>query len=886
MRRGKNTTKRIGPTNTFIPFRDEDVEQSVLVRFSQVVKRYPDRLAAEAGHHTLTYRELDDASDRIAQTILDKRGPGAEPVALLLDHDVAPIITILGILKTGKFYVALDPTNAHSRLRYILEDTQTGIIVTNRKHYSFATELSPNDCVVFDIDDLGSFNSKTELKTSITPDSLAAIYYTSGSTGQPKGVLNSHRNILHTVREKTNTCHMCRDDRVALLFSYSVSWSESVVFSALLNGGAVFPFDVKSDGLANVADWLLQEEITIFDTVSTVFRNFIKTLSGEEKFPKLRLISVGGETVHRRDVEFYRKHFPKDCLLRLALGMSEASSGVTCIFLDKTSEIKGDIMPVGYPVEGIQIMLLDNDDKDVGCEGVGEIAIKSRYLAPGYWRKPELTAQSFQTCPGEDNVRIYRTGDLGRLSSDGCLFHLGRKDFQVKVRGYRVETAEVERALLNTGTVSQAAVVARPDARSENRLVAYIVCNRTPQPTVTQLRGLLSETLPGYMLPSNFVFMGALPMTVSGKVDFKELPVPDVSRPELDSPFVGPRSTIEKRLADMWGEILDISTIGIHDDFFDLGGHSIHASILFALIEKNFGKKLPLSTLLSAPTIEELAAVLCEEDESGSWSCLVPIQRGGSKLPFFCVHNLTGDVVVYAELARSLGSDQPFYGLRAQGLDGKQKPYTEIEAMASHYIGEVRTVQPEGPYLLGGMCFGGVVAFEMAQQLQAQGSEVGLLVLFDTPCPPISLKQHLYFVIERYTWHLREDTLGIMGRTHHQSRISRQYGHFDRLRSLPNILKILRVDRANNRALRKYRPQCYTGRIVHFLARQPFVPRSPDMRKRWETYTAMGIEEHTIPGDHHTVLGEPHVQLLAKKLDEYLSGVSSQYVEGGKKSHR
>ncbi|UCE20074.1 MAG: AMP-binding protein [Gemmatimonadota bacterium] len=866
-----NVPKRITPTNSFIPFRDEEVEQSVPERFAQIVRRYPDRVAVGSGSQSFTYRDLDKASDQVAQAVFGMGGTGAEPVALLLDHGPMPIIAMLGILKAGKCYVALDATSTRSRLEYILNETQTRTIVTNQRRYSLAAELSPHGCQLLNIDDLEPYNSSQKLDISISPDALAAIYYTSGSTGQPKGVINAHRNMLHSAKLKTNDCHICSDDRVALLFSYSVAWSKALIFAPLFSGGAILPFDIGSEGLKRLSRWLIREEVTIFTTVTTLFRNFIETLTGDEKFSKLRLVSIGGETVHRQDAELYRKHFSQNCLLHIGMGITEACSPMTSIFLDKSTEINGDVVPIGYPLENTEILLFDEDGEEVEHDHIGEIAVKSRYLTPGYWRKPELTAQSFQSCPGEEPVRIYRTGDQGRMASDGCLYHLGRKDFQVKVRGHRVETAEVERALLNIGIISQAAVVTHPDAQSENRLVAYIVCNQTPKPTVTQLRLLLNETLPAYMMPSNFVFVDVLPMTISGKVDFQELSIPDVSRPELDSPFVPPRSSIERRLIEIWSEILNVSPIGVCDDFFDLGGHSISAMRLFTLIEKRFGKKLPVSILFEAPTIEMLSAVLDKEHESGRWSSLVPIQRGGSKPPFFCVHNLSGDVLSYGELARNLGPDQPFYGLRAQGLDGKQKPYTKIEAMASHYIREMRAVQPEGPYLLGGMCFGGVVAFEMAQQLHALGQEVGQLFLLDTSCPPFNLKQRLNFIFERYTRIFREGILDALSRSSPTSCTSKQHGFLKRHRSISDIFQILRVDRANNRALRKYRPQCYSGRLVHFLVSQPLVSVSPDSRKKWETYARGGLEVHTIPGDHHTVLREPHVHLLAKKLKEYLN---------------
>lgn len=867
--------KPIGPHNTFRPFPDEDVEKSVPQVFAQAVSRYPDRLAVKAGRHTISYRELDDASNRIAQAILARRGAGAEAVALLLDHGLAPVTAILGVLKTGKFYVALDPTNAPSRLSYILKDTQSEIIVTDRRNYSLATELSRKKCQLLNVDHLQSSQSQNAPNISISPDSIAAVFYTSGSTGQPKGVIHAHRNFLYPVKISTNFRHMCMNDRVAQLFSWSFSWSKTNMFAPLLNGGMVFPFDLKSKGLEKLAGWLIREEITICDFVATAFRNFIATLTRDEEFPKLRILAIGGETVHRRDIELYREHFSHNCLLQLSMGITETCSRITSAFIDRTTEIQGDIMPAGYSTDGTEIMLLDEGGAEVDSGQVGEIVVKSRYLSPGYWNKPEMTAQTFLPIPGEEGLRMYRTGDLGRMSSDGCLYHLGRKDFQVKVRGHRVETTEVERALVTIEGISHAAVVAHPDPHGENRLAAYMVCRPPFKPTITRLRSLLKEKLPEYMMPSIFMFLDDLPKTTSGKIDIKDLPNPDASRPVLDTQYVAPRTTVEKKLAHIWSGILNVSPVGVGDDFFDLGGHSLSAAQLFSRIEKDFRKKLPLSILFKAPTVEKLAAVLSEKDESESWPIIVPIQSQGSKLPFFCIHDLSGDVVGYAELARNLGSDQPFYGLRAQGLDGKRKPLTRIETMASRYVTEMRSVQPEGPYVLGGMCLGGVVAFEMARQLHTQGQEIRLLVLLDSPCPPFTLQSHVLFQVKRYSWHIRENISGLVRRIYGRAPVPGRLSFIQRLFIFRTTIRKLRVDRANQRALQKYRPQPYPGSIVIFLVNQPLTKYSHGLRMRWKNYAGNGIEVHTIPGNHHTLLREPHVQLLAEKLNEYLSVVQS-----------
>ena len=870
----------IVPDTDSIPFPDEAILGSIPDRFEQQVAQYPNRMAIKSRGRMYTYDEVNRSANRTAHAVLGHNSEGEKAVALFLEHGASPVIALLGVLKSGNMYVPIDPDLPSERISYMFGDSQAKLVITNDKNLSAVQRFVSDTMTIINIDALGDEFSERDPLLPLKPDTLAAVIYTSGSAGQPKGVLSTHCNVLHAIKLRTNHHRICSDDRIALLCSFSFGASRGEIFGALLNGAAVFPFDIspfhpEEEGLSNLADWLIREKITATSFVPTVFRHFVEALTGDEAFPDLHIIVLGGETITRRDLSLFSQHFSDHALLRLSFGMSEACSAVTIVFVDTTTEIHGDIVPVGYPLEDFEILLLNEDGEEVGYDRVGEIAVKSRYLSPGYWRKPELTAECFMSCPGEEGLRMYRTGDLGRMSPDGCLFHLGRKDLQVKVRGYRIEIAEIERALLSIDDVSHAAVVVHPHAHGDKRLAAYIECDKTSRPTITSMRAVLKERLPEYMIPFYFVFVDKLPVTPSGKIDRQALPVPDASRPEIDTPFIEPRTAMEKRLSDIWGDILDISPIGIRDDFFDLGGHSLSAAQVFAHIEGIFRKRLPVSVLFEAPTIEKLAAVLWEEVEVENRSMIVPIQTEGAKLPFFCVHTLTGDVVAYGELARHLGQDQPFYGIRARGLDGKLKPHTEIETMAAQYINEMRRVQPEGPYFLGGMCFGGVVAFEMAQQLHAQGQEIGLLTLFDTPCPPFYFIRHILFQLRRYSWHLKEEALGAIRRVSGHSTVPGKRSLAHRLVSLRTTIRVLRVDRANHCALQKYHPQVYPGRIVHFFRSQYWSRQSQDLRMEWEKYAAGGVEIQTNPGDHHTMLREPHVRSLAEKLRGYLERAQS-----------
>lgn len=415
---------------------------------------------------------------------------------------------------------------------------------------------------------------------------------------------------------------------------------------------------------------------------------------------------------------------------------------------------------------------------------------------------------------------------------------------------------------------------------------------------VDNLRSFLKEKLPEYMVPSAFVMLDALPLTPNGKVDRKALPDPDAIPLLLTrSAYVAPRDELEQTMVDIWQDLLGIKQVGIHDNFFELGGHSLLAVRLFVQIEKRLGKNLPLATLFQAATIEQLANILRRREPSAPWSSLVAIQPNGSKQPFFCVHNLGGDVVSFADLARHLGPDQPFYGLQAQGLDGKQPPHTQIGDMAAHYIKELRCLQPQGPYLLGGMCFGGMVAFEMAQQIQADGEDIALLALLDTPCPPFDSGYYLRYRFDRFCRHRRGQLHSLtrrLVRLIQHSYTALQYNASDSLSfALGKIGNVVRsysrhsrnannskVDCVNDRAMQRYVPQAYPGRATLFLASEPLIRYSPDPRLGWLKLAAGGLEVRVVPGTHHTMLRQPHVWVLAEKLRTCIH--RAQSIDSGK----
>jgi amino acid adenylation domain-containing protein len=716
---------------SFIPFPEDDTEQSIPVRFELQVLNYTDRTAISSRGTSLTYRAVNDNANRIARGILARTGSGQEPVAYLLTDDAKIIAAILGILKAGKIYVALDAAAPRARTSQVVEDAQPVLILTDSQNLGGVQETS-GTVELLNIDAIPPSVPVENLELPLSPDSCAAIVYTSGSTGQPKGVLQNHRNLLHNVMNNTNSLRISADDRFCLLSSRTSAQAMTGIFNALLNGGAVCPFRIREEGLDHLSAWLVQEEITVYHSSASIFHRFARTLTGNEEFPRLRVVKLGGEPVSSRDLELYRQHFPKACIF--VNGISSTETGTFRQYIaDHDTTIEGRIVPVGYPVPDMEVLLLDDADKPVGSDCVGEIAVRSRYIAPGYWRKPDLTSAAFAPDPSGSGARIYRTGDLGRQSPDGCLHHLGRKDFQVKIRGNRVELAEVEMALMELAAIRQAVVVAREDQRGEQLLIAYTVPAAKPSPTAHSLRSALREKLPDYMVPSAFVMLDELPLTPQGKVDRQALP-----GPLLERNYVAPRNPLEAQLVEIWEETLDIRPIGVRDDFFELGGDSLLTVSVMTRIEQTFGRHLPVSTFLAGATVENLAIAIPNQDNEQTDSPLLKIQPRGSRKPFFFVHGgmvPEGGISCCFQLARYLGKERPFYALQSLRLE-------TIEVMAASHLEVLRAVEPHGPYLLGGYCKGGLVAFEMAQQLRALGERVGLLVVIDAVVRNSSFRFH------------------------------------------------------------------------------------------------------------------------------------------------
>ena len=595
------TIVRVIPKGSFVPFAREEIHQSITSRFEKVAARYPNRMAIKKNDIAFTFEALNQIANRIARAIRSNSDGKNDRVAVLVENDAMTIAAIIGVLKAGKIYVPLDASFSPAWSRFIVEDTQAKVVLSRRKHRFTANKWLNAGHTLVDLDSIDPSLSGENLTLEVSPDAVAHVLYTSGSTAHPKGVMDSHRNTLHYVMRLTNASHISPEDRVTLIRSPSSSGALMNVYLVLLNGASLFPIEIKEAGLNPLAQWLRQEKITIFHAGGTVFRHFAQQLTAKDRFPDLRLIRLSSGQVFKTDVELFKRNFP-DSLLLHVLSSTEANT-YRVNFLNKDSAVADGALPVGYAVEDLEILILDESGKAMEVNTVGEIAIRSAYLFPGYWNDPALTKAAFLPYIDPEGRRIFCTGDLGRLRPDGCLEYLGRKDFRFKIRGHSIQAEEVELALLKIPEISQAAVAARKDGLGDDRLVAYIVFVRTPAPTVTRLRHLLKELLPDYMVPTTFVTLKSLPAMPNGKVDRQRLPLPTKARPELNCPYSEPGTAIESVIAKIWSDSLGIDAIGKHDNFFDLGGDSLIASKIVSNLNQIFPWSLAASEFFASPSV-------------------------------------------------------------------------------------------------------------------------------------------------------------------------------------------------------------------------------------------------------------------------------------------
>ena len=690
--------------------------------FEAQVMRTPDAVAAVFQGEQISYRKLSQRANQLANYLIKSVAKPDTLIGIYVERSLDMLVGLLGILKAGAAYVPMDPSFPPDRLSYMMEDANISILVT-QEHLQDVFPQSDRKTICID-NDWGIIEKENEDRPNcmIDPKNLAYTIYTSGSTGKPKGVMLEHSAVVNFLISMKNEPGLTQDDILLAVTTISFDIAVLELFLPLITGAKVViaSKDEAIDG--NLLLKLIEQcKATVLQATPATWKLMIE--AAWENTPNLKML-CGGEPLSRnlanmmlvRGGELWNMYGPTETTIWSSVEKIEPGNAPILI---------------GPPIANTQFYVVDKEMEPVPIGVSGELLIGGDGLARGYLNRPNLTADRFIKNPfSNSDSRIYRTGDLARFRPNGVVEFLGRLDFQVKVRGFRIELGEIEHVLSQHKIVKEAVVVAREDDKQDVRLVAYIIPESKMDWKVSELRKFLSKKLPDYMIPSLFMKMGKFPLTSNGKIDRKSLPAPDGVRPDLENSFVPPRNPVEEKIAAIWTKILGLEQVGVHDNFFDLGGHSLLAVRLVAQIEKVFGKKLPLAALFPTSTIEKLADKLRQEEEPASWHSLVTLQPNGSHPPLFGIHSTR-----YHTLARYLGPEQPIYALRyGHASEISEDIMTlpeQLEDLASHYIEEMKAVQPEGPYFLIGLCIGALLAFEMAQQLVAKDEQVALLALAD-----------------------------------------------------------------------------------------------------------------------------------------------------------
>jgi len=911
-------------------------ESSLGALFAEQASLTPDLVALEFEGARLTYRELNARANRLAH-YLRRMGVGPEVlVGLCAERSVEMVVGTLAIIKAGGAYVPLDPEYPASRLSYMLEDTGAPVVLTQKELLERLPSRRPlwggsdrNAPAYVCLDDEAAYagESEDEPESGAGASSLAYVMYTSGSTGQPKGVCVEHRNVVRLVK---NTDYARMAGEVFLQFApASFDAATLEIWGPLLNGGRLVVYRPGPTSLEELGTAVERSGITTLWLTSGLFHQMVEHQL--ESLRGVRQLMSGGDVLSVAHCRRVLETLPETTLIN-GYGPTECTT-FTCCYPMKSVEALGETVSIGRPIANTRVYILDRHMEPAPVGVWGELYVGGDGVARGYLNAEELTAERFVRDPfsGDAGGRLYKTGDVVRWLADGRIEFQGRMDFQVKLRGFRVELGEIESVLNRHSGVGESLVLLREDTPGDKRLVGYVVRRGGEAVEGAALRVFLKEQLPDYMAPSAIVFLESFPLTANGKVDRRALPAPTGVDLGVGG-VVEPRTSVERALAEIWRAVLKVDRLSIHDNFFDLGGHSLLATQVISQIRDSLGVAIPLRTLFDAQTIATLAervgAHLAAESAAGQPKeaagdpCVVALQSEGGKTPFFCATGAGAVVGYYGPLASCFAGDRPFYGLQDPRLDEADESFPSVEDLAARLIQAIRTVQPQGPYFLGGWSFGGIVAFEMALQLQRQGEVVAFLGLIDTGAPsrqadsPKRSAQLLRRPAKkllrwgRMLFTMRGTILGYIGdaarlalavllgkrdpaASHLTARDYFRWAKFDlstqynialggltgrdarraRLTLIhePFVWHVFKTTLARSRAVSVYQVTPYTGRITLLRAESGLNDLSEDdTTLGWSGVPDKGLDVRVIPGNHGVILRKPYVDRLASELRKSL----------------
>jgi len=868
--------------------------------FEQQVARAPHSIALEAGDTRLTYAELNQRADALARHLrtlgVGGHGPASTPplepdapgvgralVGVAMERSPELIIAYLAALKAGAAYLPLSPGDPPDRLAFMLADSGAAVVLTRRGD---DVPLDAAHTRVVDVADgiaAGLDAPALDGVDRATPDDLVYVMYTSGSTGRPKGVAVPHRGIVRLVFGQ-DYVHLGPDEVVLQVTALSFDVSAFEIWGALLHGARLVLHPSRVPLARELRDVIRRHGVTMTWLTGSLFNGVVD--EDPEGLAPLRQLVIGGEALSVPHVARAAHVLPATQLIN-GYGPTECSVFACGYPIPRPVDTHAASIPIGPPIANTEAYVLDAHMNPTPIGVPGELYLGGPGVARGYLNRPELTAERFVPDPfrAEPAARLYRTGDLARWRSDGTIEFLGRRDSQVKIRGLRIELGEIESALALHPAVREAAVVVRDDGPGGRRLVAYVVPRGGEDARPDALREFLKRTLPAPMVPATFVALDAVPLTPSGKLDRRALPAPPDPSAHGTPGAHPPRDPLEAQLVELWQDLLGVQAIGVTDDFFELGGDSLLAARMVQQIGELTGRPIPLAVLYAGPTVERLARLVDAgaEEKPEFMGPTVTLNRTGARPPLFLFHGVLNGGAFYAlRLARRFGADQPIHVVHPFADPAGPIPAT-IEAMADEQLPLVQALQPHGPYRLSGYCNGGLVAYEVARRLQAQGEEVEMLALIASApvrrfAAPGRLLRRLAMALGLSPEATAEPLARLRSFAHGISHLSpREWAAFvgDKLRhvapghhasdegGLPTLME------QYYRIVMRYFSAPYRGPVLLLWPEEePWGP-AHDAVEAWRPLVP-AVRLHTVPGDHHAIVRH-HADLIADHLGALLT---------------
>ena len=871
------------------------VEKTIAELFAAEVERLPDAQAmlfARAGVSMpvegMTYRQLNRKANRLAH-FLKSAGVGPEVfVAVCMDRSLDMIVSLLAILKAGGACVPMDPAYPRERIAFMVRDTSAPIVLT-QSHLAASLEHDLKAriiCLDAQRESVSGHSEKNPVPIARGHDP-AYVIYTSGSTGQPKGVVIPNRAIANHCLDCVKHYGLSARDRVLQFSSFNFDASFEQILPALISGATLVVRDNEIWSTREFANKLRDLQLTVVDLPTAYWHELAEQWHADPALippHNLRLVIVGGEALAPEKLEKWQATSLNKVRLVNAYGPTETTITATSYTIPprQNGQPSSGVLPIGRPRADRKAYVLDSSGTPVPIGIPGELHIGGTMLARGYHNRPELTGSRFIPNPFSDDPqsRLYKTGDLVRYLPDGNLEFLGRIDDQVKIRGFRIELGEIETMLRAHPAVREAMVIATNTSGGEKRLAAYVVAD-PPLPERAELKQYLKQKLPEYMVPSALVVLEKWPLLPSGKIDRRALPEPQEDF-QTSAGISGPKDPLELQIQLTFERVLKRAPIGVNVNFFELGGDSLQALELLVEIERATGKSLPLGTLYQSSTVEEIAREVSQRSDAAQWSSLVPLQSGGKQTPLFLLHTTPGDILAYGNLVFRLGADQPCFGFQSLGLKEARFSHHTIEEMTRYYTDLLQEFQPHGPYYLGGWCYGGIIATEMARLLQQRGEKIALLALLETVAMAPGFSNTAYY-LHRLRCSLRMSPRRWLRYVREKARYSREARIANRMRFRqvedrgtmdgeirdPRLARLEHVYNTNLKALKEYRSTYYDGKVTLFNAVERDPALIPDPQYGW-VGLAREIEVHEVPGNHDTMLSEPNVSALASRLNECL----------------